>query len=163
MVGCGWPKAKGCASSQGWNNLSEWIQQGTIFQPIFAQSRWVNSKFSCGKASCGGKVASHGGDQDYHAQGKQSCNLEWRSSCGNVLHPKWCGSWLEIHHPWPYDEGKEANDFKLPYMLLISKFIVHFGVDVEGEDDPQPMAIEIYQPLENTRPAYSQFGRMVLN
>jgi len=25
----------------------------------------------------------------------------------------------------------------------------------QGEDDRQPMATEIYQPLDNTRPAYS--------
>ena len=33
----------------------------------------------------------------------------------------------------------------------------------QEEDDPQPMAIEIYQSLENTGLAYSQFERMVLN
>jgi len=33
----------------------------------------------------------------------------------------------------------------------------------QGEDDPQPMVIEIYQPPKNTRPTYSQFKRMVLN
>jgi len=36
----------------------------------------------------------------------------------------------------------------------------------QGEDDafdPQPMAIGIYQPLENIGPAYSQFEKMVLN
>ena len=110
-------------------------------------------------------------------------------------------------------------DFKLPYVKLISKFIEHFGVDVEGEleesigllnhvstmdmhkmeftkigttwlvqgdqganievgandheagtsggnqeeDEPQPMAIELYNPPKNTGPAYSQFERMVLN
>jgi len=104
-------------------------------------------------------------------------------------------------------------------MVLISKFIRHFGLDVEGEleestgllnhvstlnmhkmgftkigntwlvagdhganievgandhearinggnqgeDEPQPMVIELYNPLENTEPAYSQFERMVLN
>jgi len=116
-------------------------------------------------------------------------------------------------------KAKRLTDFKLPYMMLISKFIEHFGVDVEGdleesiglfnhvsivnmhkigfikigntwlvegdqganvevggidheagtsggnqgEDDPQPMAIEIYQPPKNIGPAYSQFERMVLN
>jgi len=33
----------------------------------------------------------------------------------------------------------------------------------QGQDDPQPMAIEIYQPRKNIGPAYSQFERMVLN
>ena len=28
---------------------------------------------------------------------------------------------------------KRLTDFKLPYVVLISKFIKHFGVDVEGE------------------------------
>ena len=28
---------------------------------------------------------------------------------------------------------KRLMDFKLPYVVLISKFIEHFGVDVEGE------------------------------
>jgi len=120
-------------------------------------------------------------------------------------------------------KAKRLTDFKLPYVVPISKFIEHFSVDVEGEleestsllnhvstlnmhkmkftkigniwlvegevaaanikvgandhevgtngankgeDDasnPQPMAIEIYHPLENTRPAYSQFEMMVLN
>ena len=116
-------------------------------------------------------------------------------------------------------KAKRLMDFKLRYVVLISKFIEHFGMDVEGEleestclfnhvstlnmhkmgftkvgntwlvegeqvaniefrandheagtsganpgeNDPQPMAIEIYQPLENTRPTYSQFERMVLN
>jgi len=110
-------------------------------------------------------------------------------------------------------------DFKLPYVVLISKFIEHFGVDVEGklnesigllnhvstlnmhkmgftnigntwlvkgdhganievgannheagtsggnqgEDEPHPMASELYNPPQNTRPPYSQFERMVLN
>jgi len=67
MEGCGWPKTKGCASLQGWNYYSGWIQQSPVFQLMCAQSRWANSKFPSGKASCGGKVASHGGDQDYHA------------------------------------------------------------------------------------------------
>ena len=116
-------------------------------------------------------------------------------------------------------KAKRPTDFKLPYVVFISKFIEHFGVDVEreleestgllnhvsimnmhkmgftkigntwlvegyqgvnievgandheagtsggnqGEDEPQPMAIELYNPLENTGPAYSQFERMVLN
>ena len=116
-------------------------------------------------------------------------------------------------------KAKRLTDFKLPYVVLISKFIEHFGVDVEGEleestgllnhfstlnmhkmgftnvgntwlvegdqganievgandheagtsggnqdeDEPQPMAIELYNPPENIRPAYSQFERMVLN
>jgi len=103
--------------------------------------------------------------------------------------------------------------------VFISKFIKHFGVDVEGdleestgllnhvstfnmhkigftkigntwlveedhggnievgandheigtsggnqrEDEPQPMTIDLYNPPENTRPAYSQFERIVLN
>ena len=114
---------------------------------------------------------------------------------------------------------KRLTNFKLPYVVFISKFIEHFGVDVEGElegstgllnhvstlnmhkmrftkidntwlvegdhganievgandheagtsegnqgeDEPQPMAIELYNPLENTGPPYSQFDRMVLN
>jgi len=110
---------------------------------------------------------------------------------------------------------KRLTNFKLPYVVLISKFIEHFGVDVEGEleesthvltlnmhkmgfnkigntwlveedqgvnievgvndhevgtnggnqgeDEPHPMAIEIYNPHENTGPTYSQFERMVLN
>ena len=33
----------------------------------------------------------------------------------------------------------------------------------QGEDEPQPMAIELYNPLENIRPTYFQFERMVLN
>ena len=116
-------------------------------------------------------------------------------------------------------KAKRLTDFKLPYVVLFSKFIRHFGVDVEGEieestsllnhvstlnmhkmrftkigntwlvegeqatnievgandhdagtsganqieDDPQPMAIEIYQYLENIGPAYSQFERMIFN
>jgi len=108
-------------------------------------------------------------------------------------------------------KAKRLTDFKLPYVVLISKFIEHFGVDVEGEleestgllnhfstlnmhkmgftnvgntwlvesdqganieggandheagisggnqeeDEPQPMAIELYNPLENTGPTYS--------
>ena len=31
----------------------------------------------------------------------------------------------------------------------------------QGEDEPQPMAIEIYNPHDNTGIAYSQFERMV--
>ena len=116
-------------------------------------------------------------------------------------------------------KAKRLTNFKLPYVVLIFKFIEHFGVDVEGElqestgllnhvsklnihkmgftkigniwlvegdqgvnievgandheigtnggnqDDhePQPMAIELYNPLENAGPAYSQFERMILN
>jgi len=30
-------------------------------------------------------------------------------------------------------KAKRLMDFKLPYVVLISKFIEHFGVDVEGE------------------------------
>ena len=102
-------------------------------------------------------------------------------------------------------KAKRLTDFKLAYVVLISKFIEHFGVDVEGEleestrllnhvstlnmpkmgftkievgahdhkagtsggkqeeDEPQAMAIELYNLLENTGPAYSQFERMVLN
>jgi len=116
-------------------------------------------------------------------------------------------------------KAKRLMDFELPYVKLISKFIEHFGVDVEGEleesigllnhvstmdmhkmeftkigttwlvqgdqganievgandheagtsggnqeeDEPQPMAIELYNPPKNTGPAYSQFERMVLN
>jgi len=30
-------------------------------------------------------------------------------------------------------KAKRLKDFKLPYVVLISKFIEHFGVDVEGE------------------------------
>ena len=30
-------------------------------------------------------------------------------------------------------KAKRLIDFKLPYVVLISKFIEHFGVDVEGE------------------------------
>jgi len=116
-------------------------------------------------------------------------------------------------------KAMRLKDFKLPYVVLISKFIEHFGVDVEGEleestsllnhvstlnmqkmgftkigntwlierdhganievgandheagtsggnqgeDEPQAMAIELYNPLENIGPAYSQFERMVLN
>jgi len=116
-------------------------------------------------------------------------------------------------------KAKRLTDFKLPYVVLISKFIKHFGVDVEREleestgllnhvstlnmhkmgftkigntwlvegdqgvnievgandheartsgenqeeDEPQPMAIELYNPPGNTGPAYSQFERMVLN
>jgi len=30
-------------------------------------------------------------------------------------------------------KAKRPKDFKLPYVVLISKFIEHFGVDVEGE------------------------------
>jgi len=116
-------------------------------------------------------------------------------------------------------KAKRLTNFKLPYVVLISKFIEHFGVDVEGEleestgllnhvstlnmhkmgftkvgntwlvegdhganievgendheagtsggnqeeNEPQPMAIELYNPLENTKPAYFQFERMVLN
>jgi len=108
-------------------------------------------------------------------------------------------------------KAKRLTDFKPPFVVLISKFIEHFGVDVEeeleesigllnhvstlnmhkmgftkigniclvegdhganievgendheartsggnqGEDEPQPMIIELYNPLENTRPAYS--------
>ena len=33
----------------------------------------------------------------------------------------------------------------------------------QEEDEPQPMAIELYNPLENTEHTYSQFERMVLN
>ena len=33
----------------------------------------------------------------------------------------------------------------------------------QDEDEPQPMAIELYNPLENAGPAYSQFERMILN
>jgi len=109
-------------------------------------------------------------------------------------------------------KAKRLTDFKLPYAVLISKFLEHFRVDVEGEleestdllnhvstlnmhkmgstkigntwlvegeqaanievgandhevgtsganqgeDDPQPMAIEIYQPFENIGLAYSE-------
>jgi len=116
-------------------------------------------------------------------------------------------------------KAKRLTDFKLPYVVLISKFIEHFGVDVEGEleestgllnhvstfnmhkigftkigntwliegdhaanievgandheagtsggnqgeYEPRHMAIEIYNPPENTGPSYSQFERMVLN
>jgi len=116
-------------------------------------------------------------------------------------------------------KAKMLTDFKLPYVVLISKFIEHFGVDVEGEleestrllnhvstlnmhkmgftkvgntwivegdqganiedgandhetgtsggnqeeDEPQPIAIELYNPLENTGHTYSQFERVVLN
>ena len=116
-------------------------------------------------------------------------------------------------------KAKRLTNFKLPYVVLTSKFIEHFGVAVEGEleestsllnhvptlnmhkmgftkvgntwivegnqgakievgandheagtsggnqeeDEPQPMAIELYNPLENTGPTYSQFERMVLN
>ena len=116
-------------------------------------------------------------------------------------------------------KAKGLTDFKLPYVVLISKFIEHFGVDVEGEldestgllnhvstlnmhkmgftkvgntwivkgdqganieggandheagtsggnqeeDEPHPMAIELYNPPENTGHTYSQFERMVLN
>jgi len=108
-------------------------------------------------------------------------------------------------------KAKRPTNFKLLYVVLISKFIEHFGVDVEGdleesigllnhvstlnmqkmgftkigntwlvkgdhganievgandhemgtsggnqvEDEPQPMAIELYNPPENTGPAYS--------
>ena len=107
-------------------------------------------------------------------------------------------------------KAKRLTDFKLPYVVLISKFIEHFGVNVEGEleestgllnhvstlnmhkmgftkvgntwlveedqganieggandheagtsggnqeeDEPQPMAIELYNPPENTGPTY---------
>jgi len=30
-------------------------------------------------------------------------------------------------------KAKRLTDFKLPYVVLISKLIEHFGVDVEGE------------------------------
>jgi len=30
-------------------------------------------------------------------------------------------------------KAKRLTNFKLPYVVLISKFIKHFGVDVEGE------------------------------
>jgi len=33
----------------------------------------------------------------------------------------------------------------------------------QEEDEPQPMTIELYNPLENIGPANSQFERMVLN
>jgi len=33
----------------------------------------------------------------------------------------------------------------------------------QGVDEPQPVAIEIYNPPENIGPTYSQFERMVLN
>jgi len=116
-------------------------------------------------------------------------------------------------------KAKRLTDFKLLYVVLISKFIKHFVVDVEGEleestgllnhvstlnmhkmrftkvgntwlvegdqganievgandhearasggnqeeDEPQPMAIELYNPPKNIGPAYSHFERMVLN
>ena len=116
-------------------------------------------------------------------------------------------------------KAKRLTNLKLPYVVFISKFIEHFGVDVEekleestrilnhvstlnmhkmgftkigntwlvegdqcanievgandhetgtsggnqDEDEPQPMAIELYNPHENTGPIYSQFERMVLN
>jgi len=116
-------------------------------------------------------------------------------------------------------KAKRLTDFKLLFVVLISKFIKHFGVGVERgleestgllnhfstlnmhkmgftkvgntwlvegdqganievgandheagtnggnqeEDEPQPMAIELYNPPENTGPTYSQFKRMVLN
>ena len=115
-------------------------------------------------------------------------------------------------------KAKRLTNFKLPYVVLICKFIEHFGMDVEGEleestsllnhvstlnmhkmgftkigntwlvegdhganievgandheagtsggnqeeDEPQPMAIELYNPPKNTGPTYSQFERMVL-
>ena len=116
-------------------------------------------------------------------------------------------------------KAKRLTNFKVPYVVLIAKFIEHFVVDMEGEleestgllnhvstlnmhkmgftkigntwlvegdhganievgandheartsggnqgeYEPQPMAFELYNPLENTRLTHSQFEKMVLN
>ena len=112
MEGCGWAKAKGCASTKRRNYYNGWIEQGAIFQPMCAQSKWANWQFPSGKTSCGVKVVSHDGDQNYHAYGEQSLNLKWMWLGGDLLHPKWCGYWLDIHHPWPHHEGQKTHWFQ---------------------------------------------------
>jgi len=44
--------------------------------------------------------------------GGQPLNFEWGRLGVNVLHPKWCGCWLNLHHPRPHDERKKANRFQ---------------------------------------------------
>jgi len=175
--------------------------------------------FTCGKALCRGKVVSHGGNQDHHAWGSNHSTLNEGDLV--VMYCNQNGMMVD----WTYTirdhmmKAKRLTDFKLPYVVLISKFIEHFGVDVEGEleestgllnhvstlnmhkmgftkigntwlvegdqganievgandhevgtsggnqgeDELQPIAIEVYNPPENIGPAYSQFERMVLN
>jgi len=64
----------------------------------------------------------------------------------------------KIGNPWLV-EGEEAANIEVGANDHEAKTS---GTN-QGEDDPQPMANEIYQPPKNTGPAYSQFERVVLN
>jgi len=48
-------------------------------------------------------------------------------------------------------KAKTLTNFKLPYVVLISKFIEHFGVDVEGKIEES-----IVEPCFHTQ--YAQDG-----
>jgi len=59
-------------------------------------------------------------------------------------------------------KSKRLTDFKIPYVVLISKFIEHFGVDVEGELEESTSILHHVSTLNMHKMGFTKIGNTSL-